>query len=141
MLSIKILLDIYTHINYRHYVISFFFSEPYGYGMHIPLKTSLYVINNDTCSAAYESLTYDLGDLRMVIDDNVMCAGMPDALNSKPDVENSYNDACNVRRFFFSRYVIVFVWNIIFARNAVTNDLFLFEGRFRVPAGVPYWAQ
>ncbi|XP_052248525.1 tryptase beta-2-like isoform X2 [Dreissena polymorpha] len=70
-------------------------SEPYGYGMYIPLKTNLYVVNNDTCFEAYESLTYDVGDLRMVIDDNVLCAGVPYALNSKPDVDHGYNDACN----------------------------------------------
>ena len=70
--------------------------------MYIPLKTTLYIINNDTCKDAYESLAYDKGGIVMVVDETVVCAGVPEAHHSRVFLdENGHNDACNVRCAYF----------------------------------------
>ncbi|XP_052801851.1 tryptase beta-2-like [Mya arenaria] len=71
-------------------------NEPYGYGMYIPLKTTLFVLNNATCSLIYGEVEYEEGGIRMVVDDSVICAGIPDAARTGVYLdEDGYNDACN----------------------------------------------
>lgn len=71
-------------------------SNPYGWGMYIPLKTTLYVINNNTCDEAYKKLEYNDGDIHMVIDHTVLCAGIPEYMQTQNQNDNNGNpDACN----------------------------------------------
>lgn len=66
--------------------------------MFIPLKTMLYIINNNTCNHIYENLAYKEGDLHMKIDDSVVCAGIPEEQQSQHQKDHGGNpDACNVR--------------------------------------------
>ncbi|XP_045173935.2 mast cell tryptase-like [Mercenaria mercenaria] len=71
-------------------------SKPYGWGMFIPLKTTLYVINNYTCGDAYRKLEYSEGDIHMIVDESVVCAGVPENKQSQHQKDNNGNsDACN----------------------------------------------
>lgn len=71
-------------------------SEPYGWGMFIPLKTTLYIVNDSACKDVYENLEYKEGDIHMKIDDSVVCAGIPEAKQSQHQKDHGGNpDACN----------------------------------------------
>lgn len=65
--------------------------------MYIPLKTSLYIINKRECSDIYATIDYEVVDIQMVVDDTVLCAGIPAArLSDMQKNEGGTNDACNV---------------------------------------------
>lgn len=78
-------------------------TEPYGWGMYIPLKTSLYTIEKDLCQDIYSKINYEVNDIQMVVDETVICAGIPALrLSAMQKEEGGSNDACNVRTILFS---------------------------------------
>ncbi|KAL4223097.1 Tryptase beta-2 [Mactra antiquata] len=70
--------------------------SPYGWGMYIPLKASLSVINQEVCQDSYAEIQYGENDFRMVVDDTVVCAGLQEKYRSQYIKDNHVSpDACN----------------------------------------------
>ena len=77
--------------------------------MYIPLKTSVYIVNRERCSDIYSSLDYAEEGIRLLVDESMLCAGLPAAKQSiMHSTEGGANDACNVsqqHQILFSSHV------------------------------------
>ena len=79
-----------------------FISDPYGWGMYIPLKTTLYKFDNSACKDIYDTINSDRSTLQLKIDESVMCAGIPQERQSEIQrLDGGVNDACSVSLMHF----------------------------------------